>query len=114
IWDKHIDAGGLESQFRALQKRLLGYEQQRWRELSREFDQRADTKTWLQAFSNGVDEQLNFVFSNKFAVAQVRLRHFVRDFRRLECDNAELTYFEQREADSLDTFAREQYAHILT
>lgn len=113
IWDKRVDADGLESQFDELKNRLFRYEQQRWRELYCEFDERADTKTWLQEFSNGVDEQLIFVFSDKSAMAQVRLRHFVRDFRRLKCDNSELTHFEQREAEFVDTFARQQYADIM-
>src|SRR5699024_8553524 len=59
VWDKRVDASGLEPQLDELKSRLFRYEQDRRLALLQEFDDRAETKTWLQEISNGVDEQLN-------------------------------------------------------
>lgn len=112
VWDKRLEAGGLEPQLEELTERLLRYEQRRWFELLQEFDDRADAQAFIQETSDGVEEQLNFVFSDKSAMAQVRLRHFVRDCRRLAHDVSELTRLKHRETDRLRAFAYQQHADI--
>lgn len=57
--------------------------------------------------------QLNFIFSDKSAMANIRLRYFLRDFRSLECGVAKLEALQQREADRINTFAHEQHADIM-
>jgi len=113
VWDKRPDAGGLEPQLDELNRRVYQYEHARWLELLDEFDQQAATTVYLRDVSNGVDEQLHFIFSDKTAMAHVRLRHFVRDCRHIERDGASLCNYEQREADLIKAFVHAQYKDIM-
>lgn len=113
IWDMRTDADGLEPQLDELTSRLYHYEHRRWLELLDEFDRQADAAVYMQDISNGVDEQLNFVFSDKTAMARVRFRHFLRDCRRLEREVSALEAYERREADLISSFLHEQHADIM-
>lgn len=113
VWDMRPDAGGLEPQLEELTRRLYQYERDRWTELLDELDRQAATAIYTQDVSNGVDAQLHFIFSDKTAMARVRLRHFVRDCRCLEQDADTLAAYEQREADLVSAFVHAQHDDIM-
>ncbi|MDN5850862.1 MAG: hypothetical protein L0H63_14695 [Nitrococcus sp.] len=112
LLSQRIHAGRLEPQLDELSSRLFRYEARRWFELLDEFDQQAGAAVYIQDMREETDEQLHFIFSDKSAMARVRLRHFLRDCRQLERDTSELTPLERRESDLLNEYLNAQHRDI--
>ncbi len=90
IYDKRLDAQGLERQLEELQHRYYAYMNKRHEDLLDLFDKTARKRVYLHNRSRADDPHMDFVFSDKTALDAVRFRHFMSDCRLLAGDNREL------------------------
>lgn len=90
LYDKRIDAQGLEGQLEELQRRYYAYMNKRHEDLLDLFDQSARKCVYLQDRSRPDDPHMDFVFSDQTALDAVRFRHFMSDCRLITGNNREL------------------------
>lgn len=90
VYDKRIDAGGLEGQLEALRDRYYAYLRKRSENLLDQFDATAARQVYMCDRGHEDDPHMDFVFSDKTALDSVRFRRFVKDCRRIAGDNAAL------------------------
>jgi hypothetical protein len=114
VYDKRIDAGGLEGQLEALRDRYYAYLKKRSEKLLDRFDIAAAKQVFMCDRSRKDDPHMDFVFSDKAALDSVRFRHFVNDCRRIAGDNAVLyKLVDQERHTALDflTLAHQEIMH---
>jgi PAS domain-containing protein len=113
LYDKRIDANGLEGHLDELQHRYYAYVNQRYEDLLGLFDQSARKCVYVRDRSRPDDPHMEFVFSDKTALDAVRFRHFVSDCRLLVGDNRELeTRLDHERRAALD-FLEESHRDIM-
>jgi hypothetical protein len=112
-YDKRIDAQGLEGQLDELQHRYHEYLYRHHETLLDLFDQTAQKCVYMRDRSREGDPHMDFVFSDKTALAAVRFRHFVSDCRQLGTDNSELETRLEHERSSALVFVEEAYRDIM-
>lgn len=103
IYDKRLDADGLEGQLQELQRRYYGYTNERYESLLLLFDRAAEKRVYMQDRSRQDDPHMRFVFSDKTALDAVRFRHFMSDCRLIAGDNRRLqSRLDQERRSALD------------
>jgi len=113
VYDKRIDAHGLEGQLEDLQRRYYGYMNKRYEDLLNLFDQTARKHIYMLDRSRVDDPHMDFVFSDKTALDAVRFRHFMSDCRLLGGDNRELETQLDHERRAALTFLEESHRDIM-
>lgn len=113
IFDRRIDAGGLEVQCEELNKRFHRYLSDRHEILQQEFDSKAGAAVWLLDQSTVDESNVHIVFSDKTALERVNLRHFVADCRALSADRPVLHEFVERERLAVTEFLDGNYQEIM-
>jgi hypothetical protein len=113
LYDKRIDAAGLEAHLEELQDRFHRYMRERYEELADDFDRKAHRRVYLLDRSKGHDPQMDFVFSDKTALQAVRFRHFMKDCREIMGDAQELEMLIEQERQSVLTYLETMHQDIL-
>jgi len=115
IYDKRIDAQGIEGQLEELQHRYYAYMHKRYEDLFNLFDKTAPRCVYLreQKQSHTEDPHMNFVFSDKTALDAVRFRYFMGDCRLLAGNNRELETQLNHEHRSALAFLDESHRDIM-
>lgn len=113
LYEKRIDAGGLEEQLEELQDQFSRYTSERYKALAEEFDREASRRVYLIDKSRGHDPQMDFVFSDKTALQAVRFRHFTEDCRRIMGDAEELETLTEQESQAVSDYLERKHQDIL-
>jgi hypothetical protein len=113
IYDKRIDARGLEGQLDELQHRYYAYVTKRHDDLLELFDKSARKCVYVQDRSHPDDPHMEFVFSDKTALDAVRVRHFISDCRLLAGNNCELEARLDHERRAALDFLEESHRDIM-
>lgn len=83
VWDRRVDAKGMELQLEELQHRGWAYQARRFDELLTLWDEKALRQAFIIPKSTDGDPQIDFIFSDKKALRAVRFRHFMADCRAI-------------------------------
>ena len=113
IYDKRIDARGLEGQLEELQRRYYGYLKGRHEELLDSHDPTAPGCVYILQSNRGSEPHVDFVFSDGMALDSVRFRHFMNDCRRIEGDARELESRLDRERRAALAFIEEAHRDVI-
>ena len=106
VYDKRLDADGLEGQLQTLQDRYYTYMRARHEELLNRFNASSISCLYIRDRTRNNEPQMDFVFSDANALDAVRFRYFVSDARRIAGDLAELdSLIEQENNFALDYLA---------
>ena len=92
VYDKRLNANGLEGQLQALRDRYYTYMRERYEALLDRFNSSPATNVYMRDRSRDNEPQMDFVFSDATALDAVRFRHFVSDCRRITGDPAEVDH----------------------
>lgn len=87
VYDKRLNANGLEGQLQALRDRYYTYMRERYEALLDRFNSSPATNVYMRDRSRDNEPQMDFVFSDATALDAVRFRHFVSDCRRITGDD---------------------------
>ena len=113
IFSQRADANGMEPKLDELQRRFWFYLSTLSDSLADQFDREARHSIWLIDRSQGYDPQIDFIFSDKSVLPEVRFRSFLRDCRRFPADVADLDICVNKERARLVEDLEKQYQDIL-
>jgi len=113
LYEKRIDAGGLEVQLEELQDRLNRYTSERHKALAEESARKASRRVYLIDKSRGHEPQMDFIFSDTTALKAVRFRHFMEDCRRIIGDAEELETLVGDESKAVSDYLERMHQDIL-
>ena len=103
VYDKRLDADGLEGQLQALRDRYYAYMREKYEALLDRFDTSQTTYVYMRDRTRDNEPHMDFVFSDTAALDTVRFRYFVRDCRCIAGDPAEVdNLIEQEKHLALD------------
>ena len=106
IYDKRLDADGLEGQLQALRDRYYTYMRERYEALLDQFATSPRPCVYMRDRTRDNEPQMDFVFSNAAALDAVRFLHFVSDCRSITADPVEVdNLIEQENHLALDYLA---------
>lgn len=107
VYDKQLDANGLEGQLQALRDRYYTYMRERYEALLDRFNSSPPaTNVYMLDRSRDNEPQMDFVFSDAIALDAVRFLHFISDCRCIAGDPAEIDQLvEQEKHLALDLLA---------
>lgn len=112
LYDKRLDAHGLEGQLRELQRRYHAYLSRRHEELLELIDETAGKCVYLR--DRGTEEpHMDFIFSDETALDAVRFRHFMSDCRHIEGDIRELDALLEHERSSTLAFLEASHRDVM-
>ena len=112
LMDFRIDADGKEGEFEELRDRFWAYQKERQEELCDIWDAQPAGRVWIIDCTKPDDPSATFVFSDKTALCNVRLRHFMADCRRIEGRAEKLEAACAEERARVAAFLEEQHADI--
>ena len=112
VYDKRLDAGGLEGQLQALRDRYYTYIGERYEALLDQFNT-STTCVYMRDRTRNNEPQMDFVFSNAAALDAVRFRYFVRDCRRIVGNPAEVDRLVEQETRLALDFLASTYKDIM-
>ncbi len=113
VYDKRINANGLERQLEELQRRYYAYMNERYEDLLNLFDRMARKCVYMRDRSHRQEPHMDFVFSDKTALDSVRFRHFISDCRRTVGNDSDLESQIQQESRTALEFLEESYSDII-
>lgn len=113
VWDQRPDANGKEAHLHELKDRYYHYIEGRIEAASNDFDAAARKRVYLVDRSQRFDPHMDFVFTDKDVLQEVRFRHFMADCRQRAGDNRELDAFLARERRSALEFLERNCRDIL-
>ncbi len=112
LWNREIQANGLEKQLEELQHRWYLYIQQRWDILSQEFSR--DDPAVFCVDDNQLDERRrNFIFNNEAALKKICWRYFLKDFKELHDKFSKVTVLETKEVQAAKLWLQEAHKDIM-
>ena len=111
-WDMRVNAGGLESQLDELQSRYWKFLAKRHDALLDDFDVAAQERVYFLDKSQGGDPQIDIVFTDKTALQAIRLRHFLRDCRKIGSNSQYLEARIKQERHECQGFLEKTYQDI--
>jgi len=89
-WNMRVDADGKEALLNALEHRVFEYERDRHEALVGSWVQSGHRGVFVLDTSDPPERNLHLVFADTKALAAVRFRSFVRDYRAIELPPQEL------------------------
>ena len=113
VYDKRLDADGLEGQLQALRDCYDTYMKERHEDLLDRLHTSATTCVYMRNQTRSDEPQMDFVFSNMTTLDAVRFRHFVSDCRRIVGEPAELASLIEQERCSALNFLANTHQDIL-
>jgi hypothetical protein len=113
LFDKRVDAGGLEAQLDELNNRYYRYVSSRSEALLNDFDAKAPKRIYQIDTSQGGEPHRDFVFSDKTALQAVRFRNFMQDCQLIPGDSRELEILIEQERQAAFGFLNESHQDIL-
>ena len=113
LYDRRIEAGGLEAQLEELQNRFHHYTSKRYNALADAFDRKGLRRVYLIERSTAHEPHMDFVFSDKTALQAVRFRHFMKDCRKIMGDAEELDSTIDKERQAVLHFLEQIHQDIL-
>lgn len=111
-WDMRVDAGGLESQLDELQRLYWKFLAKRHDALLDDFDAAAQERVYFLDKSQGDEPKIHIVFSDKTALQAIRLRHFLRDCRKIGSNSQYLEARIKHERHECQGFLEKTYQDI--
>ncbi len=106
VYDKRLDANGLEGQLQALRDRYYTYMRERYEALLDRFNTSPTNCVYMRDRTRDNEPHMEFVFSDATALDTVRFRHFICDCRSIAGDPAEVDrLIEQEKHLALDFLA---------
>lgn len=113
LFDMKVDAGGKEGELEELEDRYRGYVRERCEAVADQFDTEARGRVYWIDKSQTHDPQIDFVFTDKAALRQVRFRHFMADCRNLVGNTPDFNALVDRERGAAQEFLKHHHCHIL-
>lgn len=113
LFDIKVDASGKEGELEELEDLYRNYVRERCELVAAQFDAEAQGHIYLINRSQKNDPQLDFIFTDKSALQQVRFRHFMADCRSLVGNTLEFDALVEREREAAQKFLEFHYHHIL-
>jgi hypothetical protein len=114
LYDKRVDAGGMEGQLDDLESRYYEYIEERLEILLDEFDKRSQKQVYLVERRENNEPHMVFIFSEKTALKAVRFRNFMDDCQDIIGSNSELNGLIERERKLICKFLEDAYQDIMT
>jgi len=112
VWDFQVDAGGKEPHLEELWHRYYEYVRARHACLLERVDEEETKHIYIQRTTRDLEPHIEFVFSDKSALDDVRFRHFFSDCQRIAGDLAELAVITEQEQQAAAEFLQAQYRDI--
>lgn len=113
VYDKRLDANGLEGQLQALRDRYYTYMSGRYEALLDRFNTSPTTCVYMRNRTRDNEPHMDFVFSDATAMDAVRFRHFVRDCQCIAGDPAEVDNLIEQEKHLALDFLANTYKDIM-
>jgi len=113
LLDIRIEANGQEAQLEELKSRYYRYVSERQRAMADAFDREERKRVYLLDESRGDDPHMNFIFTDKTALEDVRFRHFMADCQKIAEDRRALDSLAEEEKHAAMAFLEENYQDIL-
>ena len=113
LWDKQLDAEGLEGQLDELNSRWYVYLQQRWLLLS-EYNSQLPAAVYMQDKDWDDDPHRFFIFNNAAALKKLRWQHFLSDCKPLMDDYSAVEIQLEQEINQARFFLEENHQDIMT
>jgi len=113
VYDKRLDANGLEGQLQALRDRYYTYTRERHEALLDRFDTSPTTCVYMQDRTRDNEPHMDFMFSDATALDAVRFRHFISDCRCIAGDLAEVDNLIEQEKHLALDFLANTYKDIM-
>ena len=113
VYDKRLDACGLEGQLQALRNRYYAYMRERYEALLDRFNSSPATNVYMRDRSRDNEPQMDFVFSDATALDAVRFLHFISDCRCIAGDPAEVDQLVEQEKHLALDFLASTYQDIM-
>ena len=113
VFDKVVDAQGMEGQLQELRDRFYRYLATRYAKLQQKFDSRSPKAVYMFDTSSNEENNISIIFSDKDALKNIRLRHFMHDCRSISAEASELTCAAEREQGEVVNFLNRAHKDIL-
>jgi len=113
IYDRRLDADGLEGQLQALQDRYYTYMRGRYEVLLDRFNTSPITCVYMRNRTRDNEPHMDFVFSDTTALDTVRFLHFISDCRYITGDPAEVDNLIEQEKHLALDFLANTYKDIM-
>ena len=113
IYDKRLDADGLEGQLQALQDRYYTYMRGRYEVLLDRFNTSPITCVYIRNRTRDNEPHMDFMFSDTTALDTVRFLHFISDCRYIAGDPAEVDNLIEHEKHLALDFLASTYKDIM-
>ncbi len=113
IFDKVVDAQGMEGQLKELRDRFYQYLADRYLTLQKEFDGKAEKSVYMIDTSSSEENNMLIVFTDKEALKNTRIRHFVHDCRSIAAEASGLVAAVEREQRAVIDFLDRAYKDVL-
>ncbi|WP_405230156.1 hypothetical protein [Lentisalinibacter sediminis] len=112
LWGMRVEAGGMEPQLDELQHRYYGYLRNCHSRLLERFADQGAQRVHIERTEQGVERNIEFVFSDQRALDAVRFRRFYADCQRIAGDSSELAALIDEEEQAAFRFLEEQFRDI--
>jgi len=112
-WDMRLDAGGREALVEELERRVWAYEEERLEALQTQWDRASRSCTYFVDEPDYPTAVTHIVFSNKDALASVRLRSLLADSRAIEQPRSVLQDAVDEEKARLARFISAEHAKVI-
>lgn len=113
IYDKRLNADGLEGQLQALRDRYYTYMRERYEALLDRLATSPRPCVYMRDRTRDNEPQMDFVFSNAAALDAVRFLHFVSDCRSITADPVEVDNLIEQENHLALDFLTNTYEDIM-
>jgi hypothetical protein len=113
IFDKVVDAEGMEGQLQELRDRFYKYLADRYAMLQKGFDERAEKTVYMIDNSSSEENNILVIFTDKEALKNTSIRHFVRDCRSIAAEASGLAAAVEREQRAVIDFLDSAYKDVL-
>jgi hypothetical protein len=113
IFDKVLNARGMEGQLQELRDRFYQYLADRYATLQKEFDDRAEKAVYMIDKSSSEENNMLIVFTDKESLKNTRIRHFVHYCRSIAAEASGLSAAVEREQMAVIDFLNRAYKDVL-
>jgi len=113
VYDKRLDADGLEGQLQALRDRYYAYMRKSYEALLDRCNTSPATCVYMRDRTRDNEPHMDFVFSDTTALDAVRFRHFIIDCRCIAGDPAEVDHLIEQEKHLALDFLASTYKDIM-